>query len=216
MTQILIASGNSHKHEELARLLRGAGLEGVELLRPAELGLGTPPPDPGEDGSTYLENAAIKARAFSEWSGGLPALADDSGLEVDALDGAPGLRSARYAGEKVTFDQNIAKLLAALGDRPPEERRGRFICALVLVRGGDLLFETEGTCGGIVLHAPTGGEGFGYDPIFRPDGETRSFSEMSELEKDARSHRGLAFRAFTEHLRGSPLVTAGSGGPPRP
>jgi len=130
MGPILIASGNPHKHEEIARILRGCGVS-IELVRPADLALRSPPPRPAEDGASYLENAAIKARAFSRWSG-LAALADDSGLEVAALGGAPGLRSARYAGEEGNAPRNIEKLLAELSDEEKDLRshRGKALRAL--------------------------------------------------------------------------------------
>ena len=135
MGTILIASGNPHKYEEIIRILSERGVEEIELVRPGDLDRATPPPDPVEDGHTYLENARIKAEAFSRWSG-LTALADDSGLEVDALGGAPGLHSARYAGENVDFAANIHKVLTELGRTGSDDRRGRFICVLALCQGG--------------------------------------------------------------------------------
>ena len=219
MLKILIASGNSHKHHEISRLLETSGAgDTIELVRPLDLVSGetgppSPPPDPVEDGSTYFENARIKAIAFSAWSG-LPALADDSGLEVDALGGEPGLKSARYAGENVDFQANIDKVLGNLEGVPLERRGGRFICSLVLAHGDTVLFSGEGTCPGTVLESMTGRDGFGYDPIFRPEGETRSFAELSDTEKDAQSHRGIAWRIFVEHLRTNPLHPIGSEGQP--
>ncbi len=214
MVTILIASGNPHKHEEISRLLSCAGVQGVDWICPGDLDLPTPPPDPVEDGASYLENAEIKARAFASWSG-LPALADDSGLEVDALGGAPGIHSARYAGPQADFAANIEKLLGALQGSPPEERIGRFVSALVLVEAAEngahqVLYSTEGVCPGTVLEAPTGTAGFGYDPIFRPDGESRSFAEMTDREKDAMSHRGMALRAFANYLRQHPTLSGGA------
>ncbi len=213
MLKILIASGNSHKHHEISRLLETSGLGGVELIRPRDLELDTPPPDPEENGSTYFENARIKAIAFSQWSG-LPALADDSGLEVDAIGGEPGRQSARYAGENVDFQANIDKVLGALRSVPKERRGGRFICSLVLCHGEEVLFSGEGSCPGTVLEAMTGADGFGYDPIFEPAGETRSFAQFSDTEKDSRSHRGIAFALFVDHLRTNPVHPLGSKGQP--
>lgn len=217
MDTILIASGNSHKHAEIIRILASVGATGVTLVRPGELDRPAPPPDPVEDGATYLENAEIKARAFSAWAD-LPALADDSGLEVTALGGAPGLRSARYAGDDVDFAANIRKVLSRLGATGDDDRSGRFVCALALVDGDEPLFSTEGSCSGTVLEAPTGTDGFGYDPIFRPEGETRSFAEMSEEEKDRLSHRGRALRTFAAFIDGDAVTerpSAAGGASPR-
>jgi len=215
MGPILIASGNPHKQDEIERILRGAGLA-VELVRPDSLALPSPPPRPAEDGDSYLENAAIKARAFSRWSG-LPALADDSGLEVDSLGGEPGLRSARYAGgsgsEVGDADaRNRAKLLAALAGRPPAERRARFVCALALCRGDELLVAVEERCEGTILDAPRGQDGFGYDPVFLPAAGDRSFSELTPAEKDDASHRGRALRALAARISAAARV-AGSASP---
>ena len=210
MTDILIASGNSHKHGEIARLRETFSPElPIQFRTPADCGATLPPPDPEENGSTYLENATIKARAFHEWSG-LPAFADDSGVEADALGGAPGLHSARYAGENVPFSDNIAKLLEDLAGVAEENRRGRFICALVLVADGEVVFSCQESCEGIILTKPFGSDGFGYDPIFRPhDGDGRSFGEMSDPEKDQLSHRGRAFRNFAKNY---PQLSLGTGG----
>lgn len=211
MGPILIASGNPHKHGEIERILHAAGLT-IELVRPSDLGLGAPP-RPVENGRTYLENAEIKARAFSHWGGGLPALADDSGLEVAALAGAPGLLSARYAGKDGDAAANIAKLLAALAGRPASERRARFVCALALCRGDELLAAVADGCEGTILEAPRGGEGFGYDPVFLPAGGTRSFAELTDPEKDAVSHRGRALRALARRLGERSRAARAAGGP---
>ena len=213
MTDILIASGNSHKHAELARLRETfAPSLPLRFRTPAACGATMPAPDPDENGSTYLENATIKARAFHEWSG-LPALADDSGVEADFLDGAPGLHSARYAGESVAFSDNIAKLLRELSEVADDQRGGRFVCALVLVADGEVVFSCEESCEGIILPEIRGADGFGYDPIFRPhDGDGRSFGEMTDEEKDHLSHRGRAFRTFAQQF---PELTVPGGPHPR-
>ncbi len=221
MGTILIASGNRHKHREIARILAAAGIDAGEIVPPGELVIATPPPDPIENGGDYLENARIKARAYSHWSG-LPALADDSGLEVLSLGNAPGLRSARYAGESADFDASIKKLLSELEGEPPESRSAVFFCALVLCHGDEVLFSTVASCPGTILEAPSGDEGFGYDPIFvpthtTPTQTTRSFAQMTESEKDAISHRGRALRAFAAHRFASRSTSkrspSGSGGP---
>jgi XTP/dITP diphosphohydrolase len=154
---------------------------------------------PPESGSTYLENAAIKARA-AHLALGLPSLGDDSGLEVDALAGAPGIRSARYAGLGATDEGNIRKLLAALEGVPEERRTARFRCVLVLA-GVHEEITVEGACEGRILAAPRGAEGFGYDPIFLPESESLSFSQLAAEWKDRLSHRGRAVAALIESLR---------------
>jgi XTP/dITP diphosphohydrolase len=132
---------------------------------------------------------------------GVPALGDDSGLEVDALGGAPGLHSARYAGSGATDDQNNRKLLDALEGIPPQDRTARFRCVMALVLGGEAPIVVEGLCEGRVLTAPRGERGFGYDPLFLPEGETRTFAELPPERKSAISHRARAARALLETLR---------------
>jgi XTP/dITP diphosphohydrolase len=188
---LLLASANQGKLRELRTIL--AGLP-VELVGLTGAGLGDPP-EVEETGDTFLENALLKARAYAEWSG-LAAVADDSGLEVDALGGAPGVRSARYAGEGAGDRANLDKLLAALAGVPPERRTARFRCAAVLVdpEGGE--WHAEAAWEGRVLDAPRGTGGFGYDPVFLPDGWDRTSAEVDQATKDAASHRGKAFRAL--------------------
>ena len=204
---LLLASANQGKLRELRTIL--AGLP-VELVGLTEAGLGDPP-EVEETGDTFLENARIKARAYAAWSG-LAAVADDSGLEVDALGGAPGVRSARYAGEGAGDRANLDKLLAELDGVPPERRTARFRCAAVLVDpawgSGGLKersgrppegwgeWHAEGTWEGRLLEAPRGTGGFGYDPVFVPDGWDRTSAEVDQATKDAASHRGRAFRAL--------------------
>ena len=188
---LLLASANQGKLRELRTIL--AGLP-VELVGLTQAGLGDPP-EVEETGDTFLENARIKARAYAAWSG-RAAVADDSGLEVDALGGAPGVRSARYAGPGAGDQANLDKLLAALAGVPPERRTARFRCAAVLVdpEGGE--WHAEAAWEGRVLDAPRGTGGFGYDPVFLPDGWDRTSAEVDQATKDAASHRGKAFRAL--------------------
>jgi XTP/dITP diphosphohydrolase len=193
---LLLASANQGKLRELRTILDGLG---VELVGLDEAGLGEPP-EVEETGETFLENALLKGRAYAAWSG-LAAVADDSGLEVDALGGAPGVRSARYAGPGAGDQANLDKLLAALEGVPPERRTARFRCAAVLVEptgagkeGGE--WHAEAAWEGRVLDAPRGRGGFGYDPVFLPDGWELTSAEVDQATKDAASHRGKAFRAL--------------------
>lgn len=196
MTQrIVIATGNAKKLVELQRILDGLD---VELVPMTELAL----PEPVEDGDTFEANALIKARAACAGSG-LPALADDSGLEVDALDGAPGVRSARYAGthhaeRQANDDANNALLMASLEGR--KDRTARFVCAAAFVMPDGGEWVVRGTMEGQIVDTPRGLEGFGYDPFFVSEGETRTNAELSAQEKDARSHRGKAFGALKESI----------------
>jgi len=193
---ILIASGNPHKHDEICREL---ALEEGKLLRPGDVEpqLASAAPDPVEDGKTLLENAIIKATAFSRWSG-MPALADDTGLMVEALDGLPGVRAARWAGENATFRDNIDKLLKELGDLPQSQRGAEFRCVLALCDGDQVILTVEEKCSGSITQDARGTDGFGYDPVFLPLDNTLTFAEMTAAQKDAISHRGRAVRRFAE------------------
>ncbi len=204
LPRLLLASANQGKLRELRTIL--AGLP-VALVGLAEAGLGDPP-EVEETGDTFLENALLKARAYAAWSR-LAAVADDSGLEVDALGGAPGVRSARYAGPGAGDRANLDKLLAALDGVPPERRTARFRCAAVLVdpeAGGSgglkpsppegREWHAEAAWPGRILEAPRGSGGFGYDPVFLPDGWELTSAEVDQATKDAASHRGQAFRAL--------------------
>jgi XTP/dITP diphosphohydrolase len=148
-----------------------------------------------ETGATFLENALLKARAYAAWSG-LAAVADDSGLEVDALGGAPGVRSARYAGPDADDRANLDKLLAAMAGVPPQRRSARFRCAAVLVDPELGEWHAEAVWEGRLLEAPRGEGGFGYDPVFVPDGWELTSAEVDPATKNAASHRGRAFRAL--------------------
>jgi len=196
---IVLATRNAGKVGELKRLLAGAVARFETLADHPDLVL------PPETGASYRENALVKARAVNE-ALGLPALADDSGLEVDALDGAPGLFSARYAGEGASDAANNARLLQALAGMAPDRRTGRYRCALVLVRGKDDALEAEGFCEGRILDAPRGSRGFGYDPLFLPDGESLAFGELSSARKDSISHRGRAAAVLGRPIRHGDLA----------
>jgi XTP/dITP diphosphohydrolase len=188
MTTFVLATHNAHKVEELRRILG-------DRLGPHEL-IGYDGPEPVEDGDTFEANALIKARAATAFTG-LPAIADDSGIAVDALGGAPGIHSARYAGTRDDHD-NYRLLLANL--EGAADRRADFVCAAALADGA---FEhaERGIWPGRVLTAPSGEHGFGYDPVFQPDGEDRSSAEMSPDEKNAVSHRSRAFGQLVVLLR---------------
>lgn len=196
MTQIVLASHNAHKLEELRRIL-GPLVPGIELI-------GYDGPEPTEDGLTFEENALIKARAAAAHTG-LPAIADDSGIAVDVLGGSPGIFSARWGGPARSDTANVELLLWQLSDVPDEHRGAAFMCAAALVvPGGDGAPADEASVlaewPGAVLREPAGAGGFGYDPIFRPDGETRSSAELAPAEKDALSHRRRAFTALSKEL----------------
>jgi XTP/dITP diphosphohydrolase len=189
--RLLLASANQGKLRELRTILHGLP---VELVGLTEAGLGDPP-EVEETGDTFLANALLKARTYAAWSG-LAAVADDSGLEVDALGGAPGVRSARYAGEGAGDQANLDKLLAALAGVPPGRRTARFRCAAVLHDPGRGTWDAEAAWEGRVLEAPRGSGGFGYDPVFLPNGWDKTSAEVDQATKDAASHRGKAFRAL--------------------
>jgi len=180
------ATRNPHKLQELRRLLPG-----VELREPP------PDVDPVEDGATFLDNARIKARAVHAATG-LPALADDSGIEVDALNGGPGVHSARFAGPEASDAENLALLLDRLRGVP--ERGARYRAVVVLIDGQSENV-AEGVLEGRIAGAPRGTGGFGYDPAFVPEGESRTVGEMAADEKDAISHRARACRALWEKVR---------------
>jgi len=192
--RVVLASGNAGKLREFSELL---GPSGFELVRQSEFGV-TPPP---ETGTTFLENALIKARNAAQLSG-LPAIADDSGIEVDALGGAPGVFSARFAGEDASDEANLAKLLAALEGLPPEKRTARYRCVIVFVESAldARPLVGDGAWEGRIIPARRGTGGFGYDPSFVPVGETRTVAEMPAAEKNLQSHRGQAMRAFLAQL----------------
>jgi XTP/dITP diphosphohydrolase len=193
--KIVLASGNAGKLRELAAILAPLG---HELVAQSSLGIETPP----ETGTTFVENALLKAR-YAAGKSGLPALADDSGIEVDALDGRPGVYSARYAGEGASDRDNLEKMLAELRDVPAERRTARYQCVIVLARRANdpAPLVAQGSWEGRILDAPRGTGGFGYDPIFQPAGLGVTAAELTPAEKNARSHRGQALRALASQLR---------------
>ena len=151
-----------------------------------------------ETGTTLEQNALLKARAVHAATG-LPAIADDTGLGVDALDGAPGVYTARFAGPNASYEDNVAKLMALLKGLPPAQRTARFsTCAAFVDAHGELT--AEGTVPGTITTRSRGTAGFGYDPVFQPDGETRTFAQMPLAQKQARSHRAIAFEALCRQL----------------
>ncbi len=201
--RLLVATRSVHKLRELRELL---ALDHTDLVSLDDLGI---PGDPIEDGETFETNAAIKAR-FGVRASGLPTLADDSGIEVDALDGGPGVRTRRYAGEDATDDDNNRRLLGALDGLPADRRGARYVCVLALAlpdalgpRGGVTLTFARGTCRGRIATGPKGTGGFGYDPIFEPASEPpggRTLGLWTPAEKHAISHRARAARRMVGRL----------------
>jgi XTP/dITP diphosphohydrolase len=190
-TRLVLATKNAHKVAELRRILSGAGLvvglTGLEMFPGA--------PDVAETGLTFAENALLKARAITAFTG-LPSIADDSGLCVAALNGMPGVFSARWSGRHGDDAANLALVLAQLSDITDPRRGAWFDCAAALVLPDGRERVVEGRLEGQLATGPRGSGGFGYDPIFVPDGEERTTAEMTPEEKDAISHRGRAFRAL--------------------
>jgi XTP/dITP diphosphohydrolase len=191
MTRLIIATGNAHKTEEFAQLLSGTNYN----VQSAAVCGGMPEVE--ENGTSFAENAELKAEALREvapsdaW-----VLADDSGLEVDALRGEPGIYSARYAGEGATDDKNIEKLLEALSGVSYQERAARFRCALCLIGPDARVFRYEGSCEGRIRDTAGGASGFGYDPVFVPAGYEASFAELGDAVKARLSHRARAVEAL--------------------
>ena len=196
MKKVVIATNNKNKAKEISAALN---LEGWQFFTLHELGLVS---DPEENANTFEGNARIKAQAAHKISGGLAALADDSGLEVDALEGAPGVYSARYAGRDATDAQNNEKLLAELAEVPNDKRSARFVCTLVFIDENGKERIAQGCVEGFIGHEEHGSNGFGYDPLFFPcafKGE-KSFAQVSQEEKTLISHRGEALRALRAQL----------------
>ncbi len=193
MKTFIIASNNKNKAAELDRILNPLGIKAV-TAREAGVDLG----DVEETGSTFAENALIKAKAAFEKTG-VPCVADDSGLAVDALNGEPGVYSARYAGENATDEDRINKLLKNLEGVPEEKRTAHFVCSVCCIIDNDKVITAEGTCDGTIAKEPVGNDGFGYDPVFITDGN-KSFAQLTPDEKDAVSHRGRALRQLYSKL----------------
>ena len=200
MTQLrlVLATANPDKAREIRAVVSGLAGDRIQLIeRPATV------PEVDETGETLEDNALLKAVALSEATGS-PAIADDTGLEVAALGGAPGVRSARYSGEHATYSDNVAKLLrelAAAGARSDSEREARFRTVALAYFPDGRRYVADGAVDGFISSAARGDHGFGYDPVFVPlGGDGRTFAEMSAEEKDATSHRGRAFRALAAGL----------------
>jgi len=195
MQKVVLATGNAGKVRELASLLNDFGLD---VVAQTELGVESAE----ETGLTFIENAIIKARHAAQVTG-LPAIADDSGLAVDALGGAPGIYSARFAGADASDQQNLEKLLLELQDVPDSERQAQFHCVLVYMRHADdpTPLVCHGSWQGTIARAPAGNGGFGYDPIFVVPEAGKTAAELSADEKRAVSHRGQALKLLLEALR---------------
>ena len=193
MKTLLIATSNAGKVTELAELLAGLDCQVIGFADLPEV-----PPTIEETGLTFADNALLKAEHYHRLTG-LTALADDSGLEVDALDGRPGVYSARYGGEGWSTAQQIELLLKEMQEIPDEQRSARFVCSIALVGNGlNQLF--EGQCSGFIARTPRGNNGFGYDPIFMDAELGRSFAELTRAEKATRSHRGKALSQAHQFL----------------
>ncbi|RMB75261.1 RdgB/HAM1 family non-canonical purine NTP pyrophosphatase [Rhodococcus sp. SBT000017] len=195
-SKLLVASRNAKKLRELRRVLDAAGVAGIELVGLDEV---PPFPEAPETEATFEENALAKARDGAEATG-LPCVADDSGIEIDALNAMPGVLSARWSGTHGQDEANTALVLAQLSDTPDERRGAAFVsaCALVIPGGTDTV--VRGEWRGVVGREPQGENGFGYDPIFVPEGDGRSAAQLSPEEKDAASHRGRALRMLVPAL----------------
>jgi len=189
MTQkLLIATRNHKKSKELQEILAGSGIQVLTLDDIAGM------PEIVEDGQSFEENATKKAAVIAKLSG-YTTLADDSGLEVDALNGAPGIYSARFAGENATDEENNQKLLKLLEDVAEPDRRARFVCVIAICQPDGTVRTVRGTCEGKIIFEPGGQGGFGYDPLFVPEGYSKTFAELSAEEKHRISHRGKALHA---------------------
>jgi XTP/dITP diphosphohydrolase len=193
--KIVLATGNKGKVKELARMLSGLG---IEVLPQSEFDV----TEVAETGSTFVENAIIKARHAAKHTG-LPAIADDSGLAVDALGGAPGVYSARYSGEHATDQSNITKLLGTMADVPTDKRQAKFLCVLVYMRHADdpSPIICQGEWCGEIMTEQQGANGFGYDPIFWVNQLNSSSAQLSHQQKNALSHRGKALKLLLAQLQ---------------
>jgi XTP/dITP diphosphohydrolase len=194
-TRFVLATANTDKAAEIARILRDVEAPAELVARPADV------PDVDEIGITLEDNARLKALALVRATG-MPAIADDTGLEIDALGGAPGVHSARFAGPDATYTDNCALALQLLEGVPPERRSARFVTVAIARWPDGLEVAAFGDVEGTILDAARGGGGFGYDAVFAPNqGDGRSFAEMTTAEKHAISHRGRAFRTLADGLK---------------
>jgi XTP/dITP diphosphohydrolase len=204
VTKVLLASRNAKKLDELRRILWAENVAGLEVVGLAAV---APFPEAPETGATFEENALAKARDAAAATG-LPAVADDSGLAVDALNGMPGVLSARWSGRHGDDVGNLELVLAQLTDVPDERRGAAFVCAAALATPAGRETVVRGEWRGTLTRTPRGANGFGYDPIFVPDGGSRTSAELDPAEKDALSHRGIALRLLIGHLRDLAQSTA--------
>ena len=195
MQKVLIASKNEGKIKEFHQLLLPLGFEVTSLNDLPDA------PDVEETGETFQENAGLKSEAISNKYHCM-AISDDSGLVIDALDGRPGVYSARYAGEEKDDQKNIEKVLEELKGVPMEERTAHFVCVLAVSRPGEATFFVEGQCHGLIAEAPAGDGGFGYDPIFLIPEKGKTFAELSSEEKNLISHRARALKMLESKLTG--------------
>ena len=193
MKQLVLATNNKHKAGEFKTLLGDLGIEILTLDQFPDIG------EIVEDADSLEGNAEKKAVQVYQTTN-LPALADDSGLEVHYLGGEPGVYSSRYAGAAATYDENCKKLLLNLRGVPPRRRAARFRCVLHFIAPDNVWQAVEGTCRGVIIERPMGSGGFGYDPIFLPDGNTRTLAEMTPDEKNSLSHRAKAVQLIKPHL----------------
>ena len=193
MVKAVLATKNRGKVEEMKALLQGLGFEILSLDEVADVG------EIVEDGNSFLENAMKKAKVVAEKTG-LLAIADDSGLEVDALDGRPGIHSARFAGENASDEENNIKLLHEMQDVPDEKRGAGFKCVIVAYRPDGKWLSVEGECRGIITTSQRGTNGFGYDPVFVPEGYDKTMAELTSEEKNRISHRGKALLRLKDEI----------------
>ena len=193
---IALASRNRGKIEEILAICADWPVRWVTALEDPDSW-----PHVEETGETYLDNALLKAKAVAEATA-LAALSDDSGIEVDALGGAPGMHSARFAGPNASDEENLAKLIEGVSDVPEPDRTARYRCVAALYRADGSVQWAEGTCEGRLITEPRGSGGFGYDPVFVPHGEARTMGELSPEEKNRISHRARALRSLGERLAG--------------
>lgn len=190
--KIIAATKNKNKLREFGEILKG-----FEIISQEEAGIDI---DVEETGTTFEENSRLKAEAIFKATG-IPAIADDSGLCVDALDGAPGVYSARYGGEGLDDEGRVQRLLKNMENVPDEKRTARFVCVITMVSSGGVI-TAKGECEGVINHAPKGENGFGYDPVFYMKEYGKTTAEMSPDEKNAVSHRGKALKIFEEKVKG--------------
>jgi XTP/dITP diphosphohydrolase len=196
MRELVVATGNQGKLREFSLLLHGAVQSVLSLADfPAC-------PDVAEDGETFAENAVLKARSAAQFTG-IPAIADDSGLVVDAVNGLPGVRSARFAGEKASDEDNNAKLLKEMKGVPVERRTAAFVSVIALCYPDGVCVTFDGELKGVILETPRGAGGFGYDPLFLVPEFEQTLAELPLETKNSISHRGLAFSRFLEYLQGT-------------